>query len=144
MKTGYLSEMEIRDLDKSEQAALIDGLKLAAKLSDTGLPLSLTNIQELYDALNGRGNDFPEGTIACGLAFGQLIVDQTGFDWVRVNDEYGEATCVSPSGAKLICSPVSMIQKRLSRGESLNLKDLKNEVINSLAAKLESGDYDTR
>ena len=136
--------MEIRDLDASERAAHVDGLKLAAKLLDTSLPLSSSSVQELYEALNNRGNDYPEGAIACGLAFGQLIVEETGFDWVRVSDEYGDETCVSPSGAKLICSPISMIQKRLSRGERLDLEGLKNKVIAALAAKLDSGDYGLR
>lgn len=136
--------MEIQALNDDEQSALIDGLNLAARLLDTSLPLNIVQVQELFDALKARGNDFPEAAIAVGLAFGQVIVDETGFDWVRVQDEFGKETCVSPSGIKLICAPISMIQKRLSSEDSIDLTRLKGVVVEQINEKIDSGEYETR
>jgi len=122
--------MNIRELTQDELSALRDGLALAAKLVDKTLPLSTEQVQELYDALRGHKSDYPEGAFALGLSFGQLIVDQSGYDWVRVSDEYGEETCLSPVGAQLACYPISMMQKRLSNGEAEDL--------------IQSGDYQLR
>ena len=136
--------MEIQTLNDQEHSALIDGLNLAARLLDSSPPLNIAQLQELFEALKSRGNDFPEAAIALGLAFGQVMVDETGFDWVRVNDEFGQETCVSPTGTKLICAPISMIQKRLSSDDTIDLNRLKNFVVEQINQKVESGEYDAR
>ena len=136
--------MNISELTQDELSALRDGLALAAKLVGKTLPLSLEHVQELYDTLRDNKSDFPEGTIALGLSFGQLIADQSGYDWVRVSDEYGEETCLSPVGAQLICSPISMMQKRLSNSEVEDLGHLRDETIKIISSKIQSGEYQPR
>ena len=39
------------------------------------------------------------------------------FEWVRVIDDYGEETCVAAKGFCAFCAPISMIQKRIQRGD---------------------------
>ncbi len=136
--------MEIRELNSEEVAALKQGLSLAAKLLGQPLPLTVNAVQELYDLLRQSDSDFAEAGIALGLSFGQLIADEVGYEWVRVCDEYGEETCLSPIGARLICAPISMIQKRLESGEIVNLVELRDETIRVISSRAKSGEYQPR
>lgn len=136
--------MEIRELNSEEVAALKQGLNLAAKLVGQPLPLTVYAVQELYDSLRQSDTDFAEAGIALGLSFGQLIADEVGYEWVRVSDEYGEETGLSPIGARLFCAPISMIQKRLKSGENVNLVELRDETIRVISSRAKSGEYQPR
>ncbi len=132
----------IRNLTDDEKCALNEGLALAANLVAGNLPLSVEQMQELYNALLETKSE--KAIIAAGLSFGQLIADKAGFEWVRVSDEWGEETSVSPPGVRLFCSPVSMIQKRLNRSEAVDIGALRDATISSLMQMIESGEYQPR
>ena len=136
--------MEIRALSSEEQKALEDGLSLAAKIIDGETPLSVDQVQEVYNILQAKHSDFAEGVIAVGLALGQLIVEISDYEWVRVTDEYGEETALSPPGIQFACHPISMIQKRISRNEAVKIEHLRDESIRALAERTASGDCDRR
>jgi Domain of unknown function (DUF3806) len=57
------------------------------------------------------------------------LVSNGEFEWVRVTDESGEETCVAIQGLSVYCSPISMIQKRLSRRELPDFVELRKSTI---------------
>ena len=136
--------MEIRALSPDERKALEDGLSLAAKLVDAEPPLSADQVQDVCNVLQTKHSDFAEGVIAVGLALGQLIVEISDYEWVRVIDEFGEETALSPPSVQFACHPISMIQKRISRNESVNIAHLRDESVRVLAERNADGDYDRR
>lgn len=136
--------MNIRELTQEERDALEQGLDLAAKLVDGSRPLSAESVQELYEALLKRQGDFSEGVIAAGLSFGQLIADRAGYEWVRVSDEYGDETCLSPIGVQVMCAPISMIQKRMSQESRVNIPELRDETIQAIELGIKAGTYQPR
>lgn len=136
--------MQIRSLNADEVLALQQALELAARLVDRTLPLQIEAVQELYNALADGEADLAEANIALGLSFGQLIADEAGYEWVRVSDEYGEETCLSPIGVQLICAPISMIQKRLQSGDHPDLAELRDETISVISSRIELGEYQSR
>ena len=136
--------MKIQSLSSYGHAALNDALELAARLVDGRQPLTPIQVQALYDTLLSTDVKHDQGVIALGLAFGQLVIDASNFEWVRVSSEYGEETCISPVGAEIICAPISMIQKRLDKDEPENIIELRDETIRVLNAHLESGEYRRR
>src|SRR5581483_1648416 len=104
---------EIRSLNKEEQAALEDGLRLSEELASTSGTLQPAQIQKLYDtALECAALD-DATIIAIGLAFGQDLKLHGGYEWVRVSGAWGEETCLAVPRLTIFCSPISMIQKRL-------------------------------
>jgi hypothetical protein len=134
----------MRPLTPAEAAARDAGLSLAARLTNAILPLSSEQVQDLYDALLVDRVDDGEATIAVGLAFGQLIADRAGYEWVHLSDEFGEETCLAPYGKEVSCSPISMIQKRVKRGESVDLNQLCDDVIQMIGHKIEHGEVADR
>lgn len=136
--------MEIRALSSEERKALEDGLSLVAKIADAETPLSVDHVQEVCNVLQTKHSDFPEGVIAVGLALGQLIVEISDYEWVRVIDEYGEETALSPPGGQFACHPISMVQKRINQNELVDIAHLRDESIRVLAERSAGGDYDRR
>ena len=136
--------MLIHQLSEEERTALKDGLALAAKMVDGKLPLSVDQVQKLYDALSTGHRDYDVGIITLGLSFGETIIAEAGYEWVRVEDEYGEETVLSPKGKQIICSPISMIQKRIDQSEDIDVSILRDETIRLVQDRIYSGDYDER
>ena len=136
--------MEIRPLSKEEQAALDDGYKLAKRVLNETSSLAMSQIQHLYDVVLREHADNETILIALGIAFGEQLKTEEDLEWVRVSDEYGEETALSLKGLKVASFPISMIQKRIARKETMNLNYLKDAVINDLRMKRTSGEYDKR
>jgi len=124
--------MILRRLNAEEQGALRVGLDLAAELAASPLPLSRAQVQALYDdALEGATDD-DERLIAIGLAFGDLISREDGFEWARISDQYGDETCVAVIGSMTHCAPISMIQKRIRRNEAVDIGEMADSTMNLL------------
>lgn len=128
----------LRPLSSDDIAARDAGLDLAARLIDASRPLRMNEVQALYDALlagciDGDG----DASIALGLAFGEQIVSKAAFEWMRVADEYGEETCVSPFGKEIFCAPISMLQKRLKRREATDVARLRDEIIEVIERRID-------
>lgn len=128
----------LRPLASDEVAARDAGLDLAARLINASRPLRLDQVQALYDAiLGGRVDGGGDASIAVGLAFGEQIVSTAAFEWMRVSDEYGDETCVSPPGKEIFCAPISMIQKRLKRREAIDVARLRDEMIEVIQRRID-------
>lgn len=128
----------LRPLSSDELAARDAGLDLAARLISASRPLRIDQVQALYDALlAGRVDGDGEASIALGLAFGEQIVATAAFEWMRVSDEYGDETCVSPRGKEIFCAPISMLQKRLKRREAIDVAQLRDEMIEVIQRRID-------
>lgn len=128
-----------RALTPEENGAKEQALGLAERMAKKPLPLSFEDVQRLYNEALGQAARDDEQVIALGIAFGAAINERAGFDWVRVSDQWGDETCVGPPHKTIHCAPISMVQKRLSRQESIDLRQLADTVIKSIREKLADG-----
>jgi len=51
-----------------------------------------------------------------------------GMEWIMVEDEYGRDAAVRMPGTTIILYPLTMISKRVERGEDVDVFDLFNGV----------------
>jgi hypothetical protein len=128
----------IRPLSKDEIGARDAGLELASRIAGVPRPFSISHVQALYDALL-VGDATTENLIALGLAFGEQIILVSGFEWVRVSDEYGDETCVAIPGKQIFSAPISMIQKRIRRAEALDLVIMRDETVSIMRKRVAEG-----
>lgn len=68
-----------------------------------------------------------------GVVLGDAFVQELGMEWVTVTDEHGANAAVRLPGTSVIIFPLSMISKRVERGESVDVFDL----FNGIAAEIE-------
>jgi hypothetical protein len=125
-------DTRISALTPDLKSALESGLDLAASLTGASRPLSDAHIEALYNVFLDEGVEDVEAIIALGLSFGESFVSRGGYEWVRVQDEYGEENCVAVTGKSLFCAPISMIQKRLADGERPDIRLLREGTIQRL------------
>jgi Domain of unknown function (DUF3806) len=133
-----------RELTVAEVEALEAALSFAARIARVERPLSLEQVQDLYDGFLEEEIDDADAIMALGLSFGQCLISSGPFEWVRVTDEYGEETSVSVAGATIYIHPISMIQKRLADGEKVIVEQLCNDSLSHLGALVDKGNYSTR
>ncbi len=98
----------------------------------------------LYDVICRNHADNIDAGIAIGLAFGETITSETDYEWVRVSDEYGEETALSPVGLMAACHPISMLQKRIAKREHVSLAELRQGVIDAIETRRAAGAFDQR
>jgi hypothetical protein len=128
-----------RALSSDERDAMEQALRLAGRMAKKPVPLGFADVQQLYDDALAQADRDDEHVIAVGIAFGAAINERAGFDWVRVSDQWGDETCVGPGHKTIHCAPISMVQKRLSRQEPVDLRQLADTVINSIREKIADG-----
>ena len=131
--------MAPKPLTTEERDALESGLNLAAAMAGGARPLSVAQVQGLYDDFLGK-DVVAEAVSVLGLAFGELLMPLGPFDWVRVIDDHGASeTCVGVVGAELFCYPISMIETRLKAGEAVEIEVLARQTAMELKKLHESG-----
>jgi hypothetical protein len=131
--------LDIRSLSDEEEGYRQEALALAAQYLDGANPLTIEKVQELYQVVAESFRDYDKAQIAVGIAFGETIADRTGWEWVRVTDEYGSETSLSPPDYAIACHPISMIQKRIASGESVDLAELRDETIEVIKRRIAEG-----
>ncbi len=136
--------MEMRTLNASEKVSLDQGLALAKHLTNTSQPLNTSQVQILYDVLLETKQYDENHMIALGLAFGDLMVKKSDMEWVRISDEYGEETGLSPQEYQMFIAPISMIQKRIDRHEHLSIATLRDDTIKLVNEQIASGELSKR
>ena len=137
-------KIEIRTLNATEQATLDQGLALAKHLTNTSQPLNASQVQILYDVLLKSKHYDESHMIALGLAFGNLIVEKSDMEWVRISDEYGEETGLSPQEYQIFIAPISIIQKRIDRHETLSIATLRDDTIKLINEQIATGELSKR
>lgn len=63
-----------------------------------------------------------------GIVLGDVFVQELGMEWVMVEDEYGRDPAVRLPGTSVMLYPLTMISKRVERGESVDVFDLFNGI----------------
>lgn len=63
-----------------------------------------------------------------GIVFGDVFVQDMGFSWVMVEDEYGRDPAIKYQETSIILFPLTMISKRIERDEQVDVFDLYNGV----------------
>ncbi|HKS07247.1 MAG TPA: DUF3806 domain-containing protein [Gemmatimonadaceae bacterium] len=63
-----------------------------------------------------------------GIVLGDAFVQHLGMEWIMVQDERGNDPAVRLPGTTLILYPLTMISKRVERGETVDVFDLFNGV----------------
>jgi hypothetical protein len=99
----------------------------------------MEKVQELYQVVAENFRDQEKAQLAVGITFGEMIAERTGWEWVRVSDEYGAEASLSPSGYMIGCHPISMIQKRIAANEPVDLAQLRDETIDVIERRISEG-----
>lgn len=135
-----MDDLKISPLDPPQRLALEAGLNFAARFAGAPRPLSTEAVEALYNAFLEEEIDDSDAIIALGLSFGETFLAHGDFEWVRVVDEYGDETCLALTGKTVFCAPISMIQKRLERGERPDIRLLREATIEQILAQAEDAD----
>jgi hypothetical protein len=62
-----------------------------------------------------------------GIVLGDAFVQELGMEWIMVEDEYGRDPAVRVRGTTIILYPLTMMSKRVERGEQVDVFDLFND-----------------
>lgn len=73
-----------------------------------------------------------------GIVFGDVFVQDMGFSWVMVEDEYGRDPAIKYQDTSIILFPLTMISKRVERGEDVDVFDLYNGVAEIAREKIDA------
>jgi hypothetical protein len=67
-----------------------------------------------------------------GIVLGDVFVQELGLEWRAVEDEFGRDPCVQLCGTTIILFPLTMISKRIEKGEVVDVFDLFNGMANEI------------
>jgi hypothetical protein len=59
-----------------------------------------------------------------GATFGDALAQELMLEWVKVEDEYGIDAALIWPGTSLLCFPLTMISKRIERGEEIVVREM--------------------
>jgi hypothetical protein len=74
-----------------------------------------------------------------GIVLGDAFVQELGMEWVIVQDTYGRDPAVRLPRTSIIIFPLTMISKRIEKGEQVDVFDLFNGVANEVEALRKRG-----
>ena len=78
---------------------------------------------------------------ALGLTLGRIFLSQfEGFDWWMVQDQYGRDPGLRYRETRLIIFPMTMLSKRVERGEPLDVESLFDNVVVQVRAAMPNAD----
>lgn len=63
-----------------------------------------------------------------GVVLGDAFVQDMGFHWIIAEDDYGRDPAIKYRGTSVILYPLTMISKRIERGETVDIFELYNGV----------------
>ena len=72
-----------------------------------------------------------------GVVFGEVFVEDMGFHWILVEDEFGRDPAIRFEDTSVIAYPLTMISKRVERGEPVDVFDLYNGVAGEMSRLIE-------
>lgn len=91
-----------------------DRVELDYSLRDLNL------IQDVVDAGVFKADQTYE--LQClGVAFGQILANETPLEWVMVNDEFGRDPALQYPETTIIVFPLTMISKRVEESREVNV-----------------------
>lgn len=63
-----------------------------------------------------------------GIVLGDAFAQELKMEWITVEDEYGRDPALRLPGTSIILFPLTMLSKRIERGEKIDIFDLFNGV----------------
>lgn len=78
---------------------------------------------------------------ALGVALGDALAQKLMLDWVTVEDEYGCDPALNWPGTSVYSYPLTMISKRIERGEAVDVRELFEDACAHLSEMAHSGRY---
>lgn len=106
---------------------------LSGRLPDLDL------LQRLVDA-GGIGRDETFHLQSLGLVLGEVLVSELGFHWVIVEDKYGRDLAVKFKDTSVLVFPLTMISKRVERGERPDVRHIFESAKKDLPKYVERSD----
>jgi hypothetical protein len=97
---------------------------LAEEELETEIDQSPATLDVLQQILDGELVNH-DGLLAVGVALGRVMATNIpGLDWWAVVDEFGRDLCLRYEQTTLRVNPVTMISKRVSRNEKVDVMEL--------------------
>ena len=78
------------------------------------------------------GRDQTRELQGMGIVFGDAMAMQAGLEWVIAGDEHGREPALRVPGSSFLVYPLTMIAKRLEAGETVDVRELFDGVIDQL------------
>ena len=137
--------MKIFALTDEEKNAIEENKSFISELFNPDTPINAEKVQVLYDSALVGSKEITIGIGLLGVAFGELMLNKLpDFEWAKISDEYGEEICLCARSFILICSPISMMSKRIEDRESIDIADLADKTCQVLVEKINSSKLDKR
>ena len=125
-----LSALDAALLDKQRELVAREiAARYQAKLARTKADLVLLQ-RLLDDAVFKPPQTFELQSL--GVVFGDVVAAETGLHWVMVTDEYGTDPTLVRGKSSLQVNTLTMISKRVERGEKIDVGDLFTRVADSV------------
>lgn len=74
-----------------------------------------------------------------GVVLGDAFVQDMGFHWIIVKDEYGRDPAIQYERTSIILYPLTMISKRIERGDDVDVFDLYNGIAEQVEKLIRKG-----
>jgi hypothetical protein len=106
------------------------------------LTQELTDLDDLQRLLEQDEVDSSTYARQClGIALGRVMAKNiNGLDWWIVEDEYGRDPCLRYEHTTLQINPLTMISKRLERGERVSVRELYELTVEAIAGRGRAAD----
>jgi hypothetical protein len=130
-----LSELTSEDRDRLDQQRAVVERYLADDESRRKYETPAGKLGTLRALLNAKafGPDQTYELQCMGIVLGDVFVQDMGFRWIMVEDQYGLDPAIKYKETSIILYPLTMISKRVERGEQVDVFDL----YNGIAAQVE-------
>jgi hypothetical protein len=69
-----------------------------------------------------------------GITFGDALVESLPLEWVMVEDGYGRDPALRLSGSSALVFPLTMISKRVEKGESVDVLSLYDQICEQVSS----------
>lgn len=76
-----------------------------------------------------------------GITLGDALAQELGLEWVMVEDEYGRDPAVRKPGTTVMAFPLTMISKRIDRGEPVVVRELFDAVVDHIRRMASDREY---
>jgi hypothetical protein len=129
-----MAEQTISKLTAADEQRLNEQRAVVTRyLDNAGLekyqtaPGKLGTLRALLEARVFRADQTYE-LQSMGIVLGDVFVQDMGFHWIIVEDEYGRDLAVQYRDTSVILFPLTMISKRIEENEAVDVFDLYNGV----------------
>ena len=121
---------------------LIHASAVAQDICGKSLDGTLADLSVLQEILDGHSieRDATYTLQALGVAFGRVFIQShPGYDWWMVEDVRGRDPAIRYRDTTLLCFPQTMLSKRVEDGESVNVRELFEQLSQRLEAMVDQG-----